>query len=106
MDLDDPTPVCFSNPGCPAMVRYGHGQWTSCRAEPELAGFLTVSEHVPVDRRGTYLLFTCRAHIGLVTDPRPMTDEDRAELEHRREQERLGLAGRPYDRVQPIKPSQ
>jgi hypothetical protein len=36
--LDDPTPVCFGNAGCPSMVRYGHGQWTGCGAEPELAG--------------------------------------------------------------------
>jgi hypothetical protein len=34
-----------------------------------------------------------------------MTAEDRAELEHRREQERLAMAGRPYERVPPIKPS-
>jgi hypothetical protein len=100
--LDDPTPVCFSNPGCRAMVRYGHGQWTSCRAEPELAGYLTISEHVPVDRRGTYLLFTCRTHARLVTEPRPMTEADRAELKHRREQERLALAGKPYQEVQPL----
>jgi hypothetical protein len=103
--LDDPTPTNFGNAGCPGMVRYGHGQWTSCGAEPEVAGFPDRSEYVPVARRGTYLLFTCRAHIRLVTDPRPMTEADRTELEHRREQDRLGLAGRPYERVQPIKPS-
>jgi hypothetical protein len=41
--FDDPTPVNVGNPGCPAMARYGHGQWTSCGAKPEVAGYLTVS---------------------------------------------------------------
>jgi hypothetical protein len=58
---------------------------------------------VPVDRRGTYLLFACRVHIGLVTDPRPVTVDDRAEREHRQEQERQALAGGPRERVQPIR---
>jgi hypothetical protein len=102
--LDDPTPVCFGNPGCPAMIRRNRGQWGSCPAEPEFAGYLSIIEHVLVDRRGIYVLFTCRAHTALVTDPRPMTEADRAELEHRQEQWRLGLAGRPYERVQPVKP--
>jgi hypothetical protein len=75
---------------------------TSCRAKPELAGYLTITEHVPADRRGTYLLFTCRTHAHLVTEPRPMTAEDRAELGHQRERERRALAGGPWERIQPI----
>ena len=102
--LDDPTPICYGNAGCPAMVRYGHGQWNSCGGEPVLAGHLTITEHVPVARRGTYRLFVCLAHARLVDGATRMTDQDRAELTHRREQERLGLAGRPYERVQPIRP--
>jgi hypothetical protein len=47
----------------------------------------------------------CLAHARLLDGAAPMTDEVWAELEHRRKQERLGLAGRPYERVQPIKPS-
>jgi hypothetical protein len=62
MEVDDPTPINFGNAGCPAMVRYGHGQWTSCGAEPVVAGYRIVSEYAPVDRRGTYLLFICRGH--------------------------------------------
>jgi hypothetical protein len=84
------------------MVRYGHGQWTSCGADPELAGYLTVSKYVPVDRRGTYWLFTCRAHRGLVTDPRPLTADDRADLEYRQEQVKLALAGQPYRRFRAV----
>jgi hypothetical protein len=100
--LDDPTPVCFGNAGCPAMARYGRGQWTSCGAEPELAGYLTVTEHVPVAQRGIYRLFVCLAHAYLVDGAAPMTEADRAELEHRREQERLALAGKRYERVRPL----
>jgi hypothetical protein len=84
------------------MVRYGHGQWTSCGGEPELAGFLTVTAHVPVDMRGTYRLFVCLDHTRLVDDPKPMSAEDRSELEHRREQERLALSGKRYERVRPL----
>jgi hypothetical protein len=100
--LDDPTPTNFGSAGCPAMVRWGHGQWQACGGRPEFAGHLTVSEHVPVDRRGTYRLFTCSVHTRLVKDPEPMTAADRAELERRREQERLALAGKPYERVRPL----
>ena len=35
--FDDPTPVNFGNAGCPAMVRYGHGQWASCGPNPNWA---------------------------------------------------------------------
>jgi hypothetical protein len=101
--LDDPSPINYGNAGCVAMVRYGHGQWTSCGAEPELAGHLTVSEHVPVGRRGTYRLFVCPDHTRLLNDPQPMSAGDRAELEHRREQERLALAGKRYERVRPLR---
>jgi hypothetical protein len=92
------------NAGCPAMVRYGTGQWCSRYAEPELAGHLTITDHVPVARRGTCGC-SCLAHARFVDGAQPMTDEDRAELMHRREQERLGLAGRRYERGQPSVPS-
>jgi len=52
--LDDPTPTNFGNAGCVAMVRENRGQWGSCAGEPELAGHLTVTAHVPLDKRGTY----------------------------------------------------
>jgi hypothetical protein len=103
--LDDPTPINCGNAGCPAMIRYATGHWRSCYAEPEPAGHLTITGHVPVARRGTYRLFVCPAHARLVDGAQPMTDQDRAELGHRREQERLGLAGRPYERVPPSMPS-
>ena len=48
------------------MIRSGHGQWKACGGRPEIAGYFTVSKHVPPDRRGTYLLFTCRSHTILV----------------------------------------
>jgi hypothetical protein len=102
MQLDDPTPINFGNAGCPAMVRCNRGQWGSCGSEPELAGYLTVTAHVPVDMRGTYRIFVCLDHTRLVDDSEPMSAEDRADLEHRREQERLALAGRRYDRARPL----
>jgi hypothetical protein len=70
--LDDPTPVNFGNAGCVAMVRCNRGQWGSCGGEPELAGYLTITARVAVDKRGTYRLFVCparrQASVSRVTD--------------------------------------
>ena len=85
------------------MVRWSHSQWKPCDGRPEFAGYLTVSEHVPVNRRGTYRLVTCSAHTRLVNDPQPMSVDDWVELEHRRQQGRLALAGKPFERVRPIR---
>lgn len=101
--LDDPTPLNFGNVGCPAMTRRGRGQWGPCPAEPEFAGYLDVTKHVPQARRGTYRAFPCRAHRDLVRDSQPMTDGDWAELAHRREQAERAMAGQPYEKVQPIR---
>ena len=38
--LDDPVPINYGNPGCPAMVRRGAGQWTSCGGEPVVVGYV------------------------------------------------------------------
>jgi hypothetical protein len=76
--LDDSTPVNFGNAGCPAMVRENRGQWGSCGSEPELAGHLTVTAHVPAEKRGIYRLFVCPAHARLVNDPQPMSAADRS----------------------------
>jgi hypothetical protein len=94
--LDDPIPINFGNAGCPAMVRRGAGQWGSCPGEPTHAGFV---DHAAGYRPGVrFRVFPCDRHTGQVDDPAPMTDDDRAELEHRREQVRLAMAGKPYDR--------
>jgi hypothetical protein len=47
-------------------------------------------------------VFPCAAHVDHLDQPRPMTDVDRAELAHRREQWRRAKAGQPYEKVQPI----
>jgi hypothetical protein len=99
--LDDPS---LRTSGTPAAWRWsaqprpaGQLRW-----RPELAGYLTVTAHVAIDKRGTYRLFVCPAHTRLVNDPQPMSAEDQAELEHRREQERLALDGKRYERVRPL----
>lgn len=100
--LDDETPLNVGHASCLAMIRFGHGQSRACDGRPEVAGYLTVADHVPVDRRGVYRMYTCPAHTGLVSDAEPMRAEDLAELEHRREQ-RLTLAGKPFERTQPLR---
>jgi hypothetical protein len=65
--------------------------------EPLLAGFRTITEHVPVDPGApTACSYAFRA--SLVDKTVAITDADRAELEHRRAQIRVALAGKPYQR--------
>ncbi len=94
--LDYPTPMNVGVPGCQAMMRAGARQWAHCPRTPEVTG--TVGRGA---RR--YRVFACELHVGHVDHPRPMTDADRAELEHRREQWRRAKRGLPFERVQPIK---
>ena len=49
---NDPVPINFGNPGCPAMVRYGSGNGTSCRREPTPAGYVA-------HRRKRHRVFPC-----------------------------------------------
>jgi hypothetical protein len=76
--LDDPTPLCFGNAGCPAMVRRGAGQWTSCGADPVAAGYVGCGQ----DR---HRVFPCAAHRQCVDDLQPLTEDDRAEVQRRRD---------------------
>jgi hypothetical protein len=95
-DLHDPTPINVGVPGCPAMVRRHVGQWGHCPGVPDFAG--TVSE-----RRRRYRVFACAVHVEHIDRPQRMTDDDRAELEHRREQWARAKRGEPFERVQPIR---
>jgi hypothetical protein len=95
-DVQDPTPINFGVPGCPAMVRRGVGQWDHCSGTPVWAG--TVGSG-----RSRYLVFACAAQRDVVDGPRAMTDDDRAELAWRREQWARAKRGEPFARVQPIK---
>jgi hypothetical protein len=93
----------YGNTGCVAMVRYvprpvdqlrgrTRARWLSHRhsaRRPRQAGYLPAVRLPP-------------AHTRLVNEPQPMSAEDRAELEHRREQERLALDGKRYERVRPL----
>ena len=80
---------------CAAMVRRTVGQWDQCAGTPEFAG--TVSRG-----RRCYRVFACAAHVEHLDDLRRMTDDDRAQLAHRREQWQRAKRGLPFERVQPI----
>ena len=95
--LDDPVPLTPAA-GCGAAVRTGMGgSWRFCGGRPEFAG-----EFLFQHERERFLLFTCSEHRGEVPGSHPITVVERAELEHRREQERLALAGKPYERTRPL----
>jgi hypothetical protein len=57
------------------MVRRQVGQWTSCSAEPEFAGY------VGGRSRERHRVFPCARHRELVQDLQPLADEDRAEVQ-------------------------
>ena len=95
MQSPDPIPINYGNAGCPAMVRHVVGQYTSCGGPPTHAGY------VRVKGKGRIRVFPCTEHACQVDGAAPMTNEDRAELEGRREQNRRALAGLPYERVRP-----
>ena len=93
----DPVPLTPAA-GCGAAVRTGMGgSWRSCGGVPEFAG-----EYLFQHERERFLIFTCAEHCSQVPGSHPITGDERAELEHRREQVRLALAGKPYRRVQPL----
>jgi hypothetical protein len=94
-ELYDPTPINYGAPGCPAMIRRGTGQWDSCSGTPEFAGTVGRGQ-----RR--YRVFACAAHVEHLDDPRSMTDDDRAELAHRRAQWERAKAGSSFEGVQPL----
>ncbi len=102
--FDDPVPQRLGEPGCLAVVRRGHGQWTGCTGEPVWAGWQRVDRWAPADRRGWWRGYACDTHRGLLARARVVTAEDVEDMEWRREQQHLALAGRPYERAQPVRP--
>lgn len=90
MTLDDPTPICVSQPGCAAMVRRPHGQWTACPGEPTHTAVVRRRED-----RALVRIFLCPRHAG--PEPAaPITDGDRAELDGRIVQWDRAVAGKPW----------
>jgi hypothetical protein len=95
--LHDPVPMNYGVPGCPGMIRAGAGQWAHCPRTPEFVG--TVGRG-----RRRYRVFACAAHVEHLDQPRRMTDDDRAELAHRRNQWAKAKAGQqPFQPVQPLR---
>ena len=95
--MPDPVPWCLGQAGCGAYVHNGFsGAFRQCSGEVVAAGL------VRTRRREVWLAFSCELHRDQLEDPRPLTDEELAELEWRREQSRLALAGRRYQKVRPL----
>ena len=90
-----PIPFRPSAAGCGASARRLTGAFRSCSSEVVAAG-------TRKDRRTLWLAFACADHRECVIDPHPLTDDERAELDHRREQERRALAGMRFERPQPL----
>ena len=58
--------------------------------------------YVRYPRPTLWWAFACDVHVEWLHAPRRLLDRDRAELDRRREQKALALAGRPYARTEPL----
>jgi hypothetical protein len=94
-ELHDSVPMGTGSPGVP-----GDGP-PNCRPMGPLLWHPAVRRHGGRCRH-RYRVFACAAHIEHLDDPRGMSDDDRAELAHRREQWAKAKAGQQFERVQPI----
>lgn len=56
----------------------------------------------PYDK-SLWLAFACEGHADVLTDPRPLTDRDRRELETRQRNHDLAMSGKPYIRPKPLR---
>jgi hypothetical protein len=74
------------------------GSWRSCGGVPEFAG-----EFLFEYGQKRYVIFTCADHRHAVPRSHRITTNERAELEWRREQERLALAGKRFERPRPLR---
>ena len=96
MSDDDPVPLRPAA-GRAAAVHRHSGQWASCPGVPTHAAVWLVPHS-----RKRWKVFLCGNHCGEVDSAWLITEDDRSELEYRREQERLALAGKPYRRLGPL----
>lgn len=87
----------FAPGACGGPAIGGRTGFSPCQRPVAWAG----STSFPHDRT-TWHAFTCDAHRWHLDDPRALTDDDRAELEHRREQEWRGRSGLTYERIRPV----
>lgn len=79
----DPVPMSASRAGCAAHVRRVVGQWIGCPGAPTHAG--TYTYRYP--RRSVEPAFACDEHAHLLASSHLMTDDDRVELERRRDRD-------------------
>jgi hypothetical protein len=95
-------PWMLGVPGCGAMRQSGPGgSFRSCAGRPTHCG---VRLHRPPERRQLecWLVFACRDHIGEIDAARPLLPRDEALLQRWSEQRDRALAGRRWERPQPL----
>ncbi len=105
--MTDPSPARPRGPfaasegrcGAASDDRDGVSGFSLCQRPVVYAG--TASFPYPQPR--TWLAFACEAHRSYLDDPHPLTDAERAELEHREEQRRRGRAGLSFERPRPLR---
>lgn len=94
------TPFGLGRPGCGAYVLVGPGgSPRPCGTPPTHCGLCLRQDVRPVQ---VWLAFTCPSHINLVDAAGELLARDRAVLEAWREQIQLALAGRGYEKPQPL----
>jgi hypothetical protein len=93
MRIHEGTPVEPEAAGCcVGLIGYGRSGYSSCVSEPTSSGLIVSS-----DTGDVAWAFACDRHVGVLTDPRPLTDDDVAELNRR-----ITEGGRPAGPVDSI----
>ncbi len=86
-------------PGCGVYENGARLGAESCNGEPVAAVEVSYSYDGSV-----WLVFLCARHGDCVPETRPLTADDLAELEDRRQRTRRALAGRGWEPTKPIRP--
>lgn len=90
--------ACCELPGCFRMVSGAGGGPTHCPAPVRWAGTFEFGNGE------VWRAMACDGHHHGLTDPHPLTDDDRAYLEGLQHQHARALAGKPYARPLPLRP--
>lgn len=95
-------PWCLGRASCGAMTFTGiHGQPRDCVGRVTHAGLVLVRDGRP-PRWRCWLSFSCVAHASCLTAPRSLLPKDEVVRRHWAAQRDLALAGKPFERSEPL----
>lgn len=93
MRINDGTPVEPAAAGCcVGLIGSSRSGYSPCVSEPTTSGVIAF-----LDSGDVAWAFSCDRHVGVLTDPRPLTGDDLVELDRRTAEE--GRSTGPVDSI-------